>query len=222
MKSASLFSVSVLFGVLCSFAVVLTAVAQEKGEEGKPAAKKEAKKEESKDEESKDKKDKTEVDKDNKKLPQVLLKTNKGDILLELYEDEAPNTVANFISLVEDEFYDGLKFHRVIPGFMAQGGDPTGTGSGGPGYRIKCECTRKDHRNHDRGVISMAHAGKDTGGSQFFITFDQTPHLDGRHTVFGHVVKGMDAVDKLKNGDKIEKAVVKLKRDHKYKPEVIK
>src|SRR6185503_14649158 len=95
------------------------------------------------------------------------------------------------------KFYDGLKFHRVIAGFMAQGGDPEGKGSGGPGYRIKCECVRKDHHIHDRGVISMAHAGKDTGGSQFFITFVKTPHLDGKHTVFGHVIKGMDNVDKF-------------------------
>lgn len=161
-------------------------------------------------------------EKEKEKLPQVLLKTNKGEILLELYEDEAPNTVANFVSLVEKKFYDGLKFHRVIPGFMAQGGDPEGRGSGGPGYAIKCECYRKDHRDHDRGVISMAHAGRDTGGSQFFITFDKTPHLDGKHTVFGKVVKGMEAVDKLKQGDVIEKATVVRKRDHEYKPETIK
>ena len=161
-------------------------------------------------------------DKEKEKLPQVLLKTNKGEILLELYEDEAPNTVANYINLVEKGFYDGTKFHRVIAGFMAQGGDPKGTGTGGPGYHIKCECVRKDHRKHDRGVISMAHAGKDTGGSQFFITFDKTPHLDGKHTVFGHVIKGMDVVDKLKQGDVVEKATVEEKRDHEYKPEVIK
>jgi cyclophilin family peptidyl-prolyl cis-trans isomerase len=162
-------------------------------------------------------------DKEKEKLPQVLLKTNKGDILLELYEDEAPNTVANFISLVEKKFYDGTKFHRVIADFMAQGGDPKGNGSGGPGYRIKCECVRKDHRKHDRGVISMAKTEEiDTGGSQFFITFVKTPHLDGKHTVFGHVIKGMDVVDELKKGDVIEKATVEQKRDHEYKPEVIK
>ena len=161
-------------------------------------------------------------EKDDAKLPQVLLKTNKGEIVLELYEDEAPNTVANFISLVEKKFYDGLKFHRVIEGFMAQGGDPTGTGSGGPGYRIKCECGRKDHRKHARGVLSMAHAGKDTGGSQFFITFDKTPHLDGKHTVFGHVIKGMDVVDKLRKGDVIQEATVVSKRDHEYQPETLK
>lgn len=162
------------------------------------------------------------ADEKKEKLPQVLLKTNKGDILLELYEDEAPNTVANFVSLVDKKFYDGLKFHRVIAGFMAQGGDPKGIGSGGPGYRIKCECYRKDAHKHDRGVISMAHAGKDTGGSQFFITFVKTPHLDGKHTVFGKVIEGMDVVDKIKQGDVIEKATVKQKRDHEYKPETLK
>jgi len=161
-------------------------------------------------------------EKEKEELPQVLLKTSKGDILLELYEDEAPNTVANYINLVEKGFYDGTKFHRVIAGFMAQGGDPKGNGTGGPGYRIKCECGRKDHRKHDRGVISMAHAGQDTGGSQYFITFEKTPHLDGKHTVFGHVIKGMDVVDKLKQGDVVEKATVKQKRDHEYKPETIK
>jgi peptidyl-prolyl cis-trans isomerase B (cyclophilin B) len=152
----------------------------------------------------------------------VLLKTNKGDILLELYEDQAPNTVANFVSLVEKGFYDKLKFHRVEPGFVIQGGDPKGNGTGGPGYRIKCECVRKDHKLHERGVLSMAHAGRDTGGSQFFITLDKTPHLDGKHTVFGHVIKGMDVVDSIKKGDVIEKATVEQKRDHEYKPEVIK
>jgi len=160
-------------------------------------------------------------------LPQVLLETSKGDVLLELYEDEAPNTVANFINLVEKGFYDGLTFHRVIDGFMAQGGCPKGDGTGGPGYRIKCECYRPDARKHERGVISMAHAGRDTGGSQFFITFVKTPHLDGRHTVFGHVIKGMDVVDKLNRTsagvepDTIKKATVKQKRNHDYKPETM-
>jgi peptidyl-prolyl cis-trans isomerase B (cyclophilin B) len=167
--------------------------------------------------------DKKKETKEKDKLPQVLLKTNKGEILLELYEDQAPNTVANFVSLAEKGFYDKTKFHRVIPNFMAQGGDPKGNGSGGPGYRIKCECFRKDHKLHERGVISMAHTEeKDTGGSQFFITFKEQPHLDGVHTVFGHVIKGMDVVDKLKQGDVVEKATVEQKRDHEYKPEVIK
>ncbi|HEY3965820.1 MAG TPA: peptidylprolyl isomerase [Planctomycetaceae bacterium] len=204
MKRSTILKSAVFLGTIMTFAAGSSAFADDKPAESKGA------------------KDKGGATIDNKKLPQVLLKTNKGEILLELYEDEAPNTVANYISLVEKGFYDGLKFHRVIAGFMAQGGDPKGIGSGGPGYHIKCECVRKDHRNHDRGVISMAHAGPDTGGSQFFITFDKTPHLDGKHTVFGHVIKGMDVVDKLKQGDVIEKATVKQKRDHEYKPEIIK
>ena len=164
---------------------------------------------------------------DDTKLPQVLLETSKGPVVLELYEDEAPNTVANFVSLVEKEFYDGLTFHRVIDGFMAQGGDPTGRGIGGPGYRIACECYRDDARKHDRGVIAMAHAGKDTGGSQFYITFVKTPHLDGKHTVFGRVIEGMENIDKLTptaggaERDVIKKATVKFKRMHEYKPKTV-
>ena len=164
---------------------------------------------------------------DDAKLPQVLLETSQGPVVLELYEDEAPNTVANFISLVEKGFYDGLTFHRVIEDFMAQGGDPTGRGIGGPGYRIACECYRDDARKHDRGVIAMAHAGKDTGGSQFYITFVKTEHLDGKHTVFGRVIEGMENVDKLKptagggQRDVIKKATVKFKRKHEYKPKTI-
>ena len=122
-------------------------------------------------------------------LPRVLLKTNKGDIVVELFENEAPNTVANFISLVKKGFYNGLTFHRVLHGFMAQGGDPTGDGTGGPGYSIACECYRPDYRHHFRGTLSMAHAGRDTGGSQFFLTFVPTPHLDGKHTAFGRVIE---------------------------------
>jgi cyclophilin family peptidyl-prolyl cis-trans isomerase len=137
--------------------------------------------------------------------------------------------VANFISLVEKKHYDGLIFHRVIDGFMAQGGDPTGTGSGGPGYAIACECYRPDARKHQRGTLSMAHAGKDTGGSQFFLTFVATSHLDGKHTVFGQVVQGMENVDKLKrrdprsggDADKIIEAKVVRKRGHEYKPETL-
>ncbi len=152
-------------------------------------------------------------------LPQIALQTSKGDVLIELFEDEAPNTVANFVSLVESGFYDNLTFHRVIKGFVAQGGDPEGTGRGGPGYRIACECTRPDHHKHtERGMLSMAHAGKDTGGSQFFITYDQLPHLDGKHTVFGKVIKGMEAVDQFSTAgtDKIIKATVVRKRNHPY------
>lgn len=165
-------------------------------------------------------------------LPQVLLKTSKGDVLIELYEDEAPNTVANFISLVEKKFYNGVIFHRVIEGFMAQGGDPTGSGRGGPGYAIPCECTLPNARKHQAGALSMAHAGKDTGGSQFFLCFDTaaTSGLNGRHTVFGQVVQGMDVLAKIQRGDrfnngmvpkdqadKIIEATVVRKRNHEYK-----
>jgi cyclophilin family peptidyl-prolyl cis-trans isomerase len=130
-------------------------------------------------------------------LPRVLLKTTKGDIVLELFEDQAPNTVANFINLVSKRFYNNLTFHRVEPNALAQGGDPQGNGSGGPGYSIACECYRPDHRNHFRGSLSMAHRGQDTGGSQFFLTFVPLPQLDGRHTVFGRVIDGMDVLAKL-------------------------
>jgi cyclophilin family peptidyl-prolyl cis-trans isomerase len=162
-------------------------------------------------------------------LPRVLLKTSKGDIEIELFEDQAPNTVANFISLVQSGFYKDVTFHRVIKGFMAQGGDPTGSGSGGPGYSIACECYRPDHRVHFRGTLSMAHAGRDTGGSQFFLTFVPTPHLDGKHTAFGRVISGMDVLSKLQarspddreaaRPDKILDAKVIRKRPHPYKPE---
>jgi cyclophilin family peptidyl-prolyl cis-trans isomerase len=161
-------------------------------------------------------------------LPRVKLETSKGTIVIELFENEAPQTVGNFISLVEKKFYDGLTFHRVLPGFMAQGGDPTGTGSGGPGYDIYCECYKDDARQHFRGTLSMAHAGRDTGGSQFFLTFRPTTHLNGRHTAFGRVIEGMDVLAKLQRRDpqaanppepdKIIKAEVIRKRDHAYEP----
>lgn len=164
-------------------------------------------------------------------LPRVLLKTNNGDITIELFENEAPNTVANFVSLVEKGFYDGLSFHRVLPGFMAQGGCPKGDGTGGPGYNIPCECYRPDARMHFRGSLSMAHAGRDTGGSQFFLTFLPTPHLDGKHTVFGRVIEGSDVLPKLQRRDpsqpgqpepdKIVEAKVLRKRDHEYQPEKV-
>lgn len=167
-----------------------------------------------------------------KELPQVLFKTNKGDILLELFEDQAPNTVANFISLVEAKTYDGVKFHRVIPQFMVQGGDPlskdanpNNDGTGGPGYVIDCECYRPDARKHFRGSLSMAHAGKDSGGSQFFLTHLPTPHLNPNpaqetgHTVFGRVVEGQDVVEGLAMDDEIVSATVVRKRAHEYKPE---
>ena len=114
--------------------------------------------------------------------------TSKGVIWLKLYGEETPNTVANFASLVNDGYYNGLNFHRVIPGFMAQGGCPTGTGTGGPGYQIACE-TSLNTSKHRKGALSMAHAGPNTGGSQFFITFDATPPLDGVHTVFGGIAE---------------------------------
>ncbi|MEQ8791908.1 MAG: peptidylprolyl isomerase [Pirellulaceae bacterium] len=159
-------------------------------------------------------------------LPRVLLKTSKGDVLVELFENEAPETVGNFISLVEKDFYNGLDFHRVLDGFMAQGGDPNGNGTGGPGYKIYCETDKENHRNHFRGSLSMAHSGKDTGGSQFFITFTPTPHLDGLHTVFGRVVEGMENIDALTRTDaglgvkpdKILEAEVLRKREHEYAP----
>ena len=161
-------------------------------------------------------------------LPRVLMKTNKGDIEIELLENEAPIAVGNFVSLVEKGFYNGLTFHRVLPGFMAQGGDPSGNGSGGPGYTIPCEAQQPNHRLHFRGTLSMAHAGRDTGGSQFFLTFLPTKHLDGVHTVFGRVVKGFDVLAKLQrrdpddasapNPDKIVEAKVLRKRAHEYKP----
>jgi len=164
-------------------------------------------------------------------LPRVLLVTNKGEIELELYENEAPNTVANFISLVEQGFYNGLTFHRVIPGFMAQGGCPDGTGGGGPGYKIPCECYEPNHRLHFRGTVSMAHAGRDTGGSQFFITFTPTKHLDGMHTAFGRVVRGIEVLSKIQRRnpeapnppepDKITEAKVLRKRDHEYVPKKV-
>lgn len=131
-------------------------------------------------------------------LPRVLLKTTKGDIELELFEDQAPNTVANFISLVRSGFYKDVPFHRVLKGFMAQGGDPTGKGNGGPGYRIPDECQLPDHREHFRGTLSMAKTEyPDTGGSQFFLCFVPTAQLDGKHTVFGRVVSGMDVLAKI-------------------------
>lgn len=161
-------------------------------------------------------------------LPRVKLSTTKGDIVLELFENEAPETVGNFISLVEQGFYNGLTFHRVLKNFMAQGGDPKGDGSGGPGYHIYCECYRPDYRRHFQGSLSMAHAGRDTGGSQFFLTFRPTPHLNGKHTCFGRVIEGMEVLSKLQRRDptaasppapdSIIKAEVLRKRDHAYQP----
>ncbi|TGE04141.1 peptidylprolyl isomerase [Hymenobacter fodinae] len=142
--------------------------------------------------------------------------TNKGVMKVEFYEQDAPNTVKNFTDLAKKGFYDGLKFHRVIPNFVIQGGCPNTRegakgmpGTGGPGYKIDCELTG-DHQYHERGALSMAHAGRNTGGSQFFIVHDRqnTAHLDRNHTVFGKVVEGLDIIDQIKQNDTIEKIVV--------------
>jgi cyclophilin family peptidyl-prolyl cis-trans isomerase len=156
----------------------------------------------------------------------VRLETSKGDVVVELFENEAPQAVANFITLVKQGFYNDVAFHRVLPMFMAQGGDPRGDGSGGPGYAIRCECYQPNYRHHFRGSLSMAHAGRDTGGSQFFLTFVPTSHLDGKHTVFGRVIEGMDVLGELQKRDpqspgaatpdKIIKAEVLRDRGHEY------
>ncbi|HEY3274327.1 MAG TPA: peptidylprolyl isomerase [Methanocella sp.] len=138
-------------------------------------------------------------------MKKAVIETDKGNIELVLFDKEAPNTVKNFEKLANSGFYNGLKFHRVIPDFMIQGGCPKGTGTGGPGYTIKCEI---NIHKHGTGALSMAHAGKDTGGSQFFITHSPQPHLDGKHTVFGKVEKGMEVVNKIKVGDVMRKVTV--------------
>ena len=132
---------------------------------------------------------------------------NGGKITIEFFDKEAPGTVANFEKLSNEGFYNGLNFHRVIPGFVAQGGCPHGTGTGGPGYTIQCETKGNPHK-HQKGAFSMAHAGKDTGGSQFFICYDAFPHLDGVHTVFGQVVEGQEYVDQIQPGDKMKEVKV--------------
>ncbi len=141
-------------------------------------------------------------------MKKAIIETDKGNIELVLFDKEAPGTVQNFEKLANSGFYNGLKFHRVIPGFVIQGGCPKGDGTGGPGYTIKCECYQPNARRHTKGALSMAHAGKDTGGSQFFITHAPQPHLDGKHTVFGQVEKGMDVVLKIKQGDRMSKVTV--------------
>lgn len=130
------------------------------------------------------------------------MKTSRGTIKLELYPEYAPRTVNNFVFLAQEGFYDGVTFHRVIDNFMIQGGDPTGTGRGGPGYRFEDEI-EDNPLTHESGVISMANAGPDTNGSQFFITHSPQPHLNGKHTVFGKVVEGQDVVDSIQQGDTI-------------------
>jgi len=129
--------------------------------------------------------------------------TDKGTMVVEFYEKDAPNTVNNFVKLAKDGFYKDLNFHRVIPGFVAQGGCPNGNGMGGPGYKIDCELDG-DNQFHDRGVLSMAHAGRNTGGSQFFLVHTRaaTQHLDRNHTCFGKVVEGLDTIEKIQQGDK--------------------
>ena len=135
--------------------------------------------------------------------------TDKGLMKVEFYEQDAPNTVANFVKLAKDGFYDGLTFHRVIPNFVIQGGCPNGTGTGGPGYKIDCELDG-DNQFHDRGVLSMAHSGRNTGGSQFFICHsrDNTAHLDRNHTCFGRVFEGLDVIDDIRQGDRMQKVTI--------------
>jgi cyclophilin family peptidyl-prolyl cis-trans isomerase len=161
-------------------------------------------------------------------LPRVKLTTTKGEITLELFENEAPQSVANFLTLVKQGFFNGSPFHRVLPQFMAQGGAKTDDGQGGPGYTIRCECYRPDYRRHFRGSLSMAHAGRDTGNSQFFLTFVPTAHLNGRHTAFGRVIEGIEVLGDLQHrspqhqaappkADRIIKAEVLRDRGHEYK-----
>jgi peptidyl-prolyl cis-trans isomerase B (cyclophilin B) len=135
------------------------------------------------------------------------IETNKGNIVLELYPTYAPKTVNNFVFLARQGFYDGIKFHRVISNFVIQGGDPTGTGAGGPGYKFEDEL-RGNPLTHETGAISMANAGANTNGSQFFITHSPQPHLNGRHTVFGKVTEGMDVVNAIRPGDVMQSVTI--------------
>jgi peptidyl-prolyl cis-trans isomerase B (cyclophilin B) len=162
-------------------------------------------------------------------LPRARIITSRGPIELELFEDHATNTVSNFISLAESGYYDGTRFHRVLPKFMAQGGDPNSRegaegepGSGGPGYTIKDEHTLEDHRNHFAGSLSMAKtSAPDSGGSQFFLTHLPTSHLDGRHTVFGRILSGLDIARSLEPNDDIVTVTITRKREHEYIPDKI-
>lgn len=140
----------------------------------------------------------------------AVIKTDKGDMVAELYPQETPQTVANFANLAKSGFYDGLNFHRVIPNFVIQGGCPYGSGIGGPGWRIKCECVGQK-RKHNRGSLSMAHAGRDTGGSQFFVCHSAQPHLNGVHTVFGELIndESKAVLDSIRQGDKITTIEIK-------------
>ena len=143
------------------------------------------------------------------KLTQGEMHTSKGILKFELYDDATPITAGNFIKLIKSGYYDGLSFHRVIPNFVVQGGCPDGTGAGGPGYSIPCE-TKGDKQYHDKGVLSMAHRGPNTGGSQFFICHNRnnTIHLDRVHTCFGKIIDGLDIIDLIQQNDKIEKIII--------------
>jgi peptidyl-prolyl cis-trans isomerase B (cyclophilin B) len=145
---------------------------------------------------------------DPKKTYHAAIETNRGDIELEFYPQHAPKTVNNFVFLAREGYYDGVSFHRVISDFMIQGGDPTGTGRGGPGYRFEDEL-QGNPLKHETGVISMANAGPNTNGSQFFITHSPQPHLDGRHTVFGKVIAGQDVVNAIRQGDVMNKVTIR-------------
>ncbi len=138
-------------------------------------------------------------------MKNAIIHTEKGDMKVEFYHDDAPKTVENFITLIEKGFYNGLTFHRVIPDFVIQGGCPDGTGAGGPGYSIDCELDG-NNQYHDKGVLSMAHAGRNTGGSQFFICHSRnnTSHLDRNHTCFGKVIEGLEVIEAVAGGDKID------------------
>lgn len=144
---------------------------------------------------------------DQGKKYEAKIETNKGVIELELYPQQAPKTVNNFVFLAREGFYDGVSFHRVIDNFVIQGGDPTGTGSGGPGYTFEDE-VKENPLIHERGSISMANAGPNTNGSQFFIAHSPQPHLNGKHTVFGKVINGLDVVDSIREGDKMEHVTI--------------
>jgi len=144
---------------------------------------------------------------DLQKTYRVTIETSRGDMELELYPEYAPKTVNNFVFLAQEGFYNGMVFHRVINDFMIQGGDPTGTGSGGPGYKFEDEVAENPLR-HETGVISMANAGPNTNGSQFFITHSPQPHLDGMHTVFGKVVEGQEIINAIQQGDRMVKVIV--------------
>ena len=144
---------------------------------------------------------------DEQKMYRITIETSRGTMELELYPLHAPKTVNSFVFLAREGFYDGVIFHRVIPDFVIQGGDPTGTGRGGPGYQFEDECAGNP-LIHERGAISMANAGPNTNGSQFFIAHSPQPHLNGKHTVFGKVVKRLDVVDAIQQGDKMERVTV--------------